>query len=189
LTKKEELRRTFLDIRRKLPEEVAAARSAAIMERVISLDEVRDASVVLTYVSSKDNEVDTTGLIKRLLGNSVDVFVPIAGPQGELVWSRIESLDELERGRFGILEPRRDCRRLSAPPPSTGPVLVPGVAFSPAGYRIGYGGGYFDRFLAGYNGAGIGLAFQCQVLPELPADPHDVPVDIVVTEQKNYHTR
>jgi len=89
---------------------------------------------------------------------------------------------DLSTGSYGILEPREELLGLK----STADVelcLVPGVAFDQIGNRIGYGGGYYDRLLDSINGRTVGLAYSFQVLDEIPSEPHDKRVDIVVTEK------
>ncbi len=137
----------------------------------------------LSYVSSKDNEVDTHTLIRDLLARRATVLVPVTQPGRVLVWSQLHELEDLAPGRFGILEPKQECLRL-VPPPKGGVVIVPGVVFSTDCRRIGYGGGYFDRFLAQYEGTSIGLAFDCQIADDWVSEPHDIPVDFVVTESQ-----
>ena len=180
---KSELRRRCLEARRNMAPENVAAKSKAIADRLQDLTAFRQAKTVLCYVSSKDNEVDTQGLIAVLLAEGRTVLVPIAEPERQLTWSRLEALDELAPARFDILEPRSECRRMEAPPPHA-LVLVPGIAFTPDGYRIGYGGGYYDRFLVQHHGPKVALAFEQQLVPAFDRGPHDVPVDAVVTEQR-----
>lgn len=185
---KARLRREYLEARRALTPAQAAGRSAAIIRRLRRLKVFREAREFLIYVASKDNEVDTKPLIRRLLKNGRPVCVPIAEPGGRIAWSRLIDLDDLEPARFGILEPRPQCRRIVPPPPAA-LVIVPGVAFTRDGWRIGYGGGFFDRFLAGHDGPSCALAYEMQLLDRLAPDPHDVPVDFVVTETRTYRRR
>jgi len=180
---KQGIRGTYLEARRQLDAATVAALSEAIRQRLEEVVEYRRAGAVLSYVASKDNEVDTRPVIAAALGAGRTVLVPIAEPGGGMIWSRIHSLDGLVPSRFGILEPMRSRRRIVRPP-ADGVVLVPGVAFSENGYRIGYGGGYFDRFLRPYEGIAIGLAYESQIAAGLPVEPHDVPVDLVVTESR-----
>ncbi len=199
------IRREYLAARQALPVEEWAARSRAVRERLAGVPEFRDAATVLTYVSSKDNEVDTQGLIESMMAEGVCVLVPVAGKDRRLTWSRVEALSELGPGRFGILEPLPGFMR-PVDPPDDAVVLVPGIAFTRGGCRIGYGGGYFDRFLGDFEGISIGLAFDLQMAPQeerrmgtVPSpsgtrslgtvpifQPHDVPVDIVVTESSTW---
>jgi 5-formyltetrahydrofolate cyclo-ligase len=175
------IRAAALAARRALSPEAVAAKSAAITQRVRALDAFRTAPCVLSYVASKDNEADTHVLIDGLLREGRPVLVPVARPKGVMIWSALHDWDDLAEGRFGILEPRAECLRPTTPPPRS-ICLVPGVAFSEDGYRIGYGGGYFDRFLATFDGLAIGLAFREQMIPPWLPDPHDVAVGIVITD-------
>lgn len=181
--RKSALRTQYLRMRRGLPRDRVVAWSAAITGKLLLLTRFSGASAVLSYVASKDNEVETRPLIDMLLKRGATVLVPVARPAGVLVWSRLASLDELAPSRFGILEPVPGTLRETTPP-SGSVCLVPGAAFSTGGYRIGYGGGYYDRFLACYDGLSIGLAFDCQVADDLPRGDHDVPVDRVLTERR-----
>ena len=178
---KSEIRKQCLEARRAITPEDAAAKSRAILDRLESLSIFTNAPVILCYVSSKDNEVDTGELIRTRLGCSATILVPIAEPEGRLVWSHLRALDELAPARFGILEPRPECRRI-ATPPADALVIVPGVAFTAQGHRIGYGGGYYDRFLATHAGPTIALAYDLQIAGPWETADHDIPVDFVVTE-------
>jgi len=182
---KSELRARRLEARRRLTAAEVAGKSRAIVQRLDGLAVMKTASTVLCYVSSKDNEVDTCGLITSLLARERRVLVPIAEAGGLLLWSHLDGLGDLDRGRFGILEPRPGCRRVVSPP-GDALVIVPGVAFTPEGGRIGYGGGYYDRFLARHGGTSIGLAYACQIIDGFAMDDHDVPVDFVLTEEGVY---
>ncbi len=162
------------------PEE-AAVKSTAVLRQLEALPEIQSAPTVLTYISSKDNEVDTRGFIASLLYQKKTALVPIALENRIMAWSELHNLSEAVPGKFGILEPLPQYRRI-VDPSDDAPVLVPGIAFTKRGARIGYGGGYFDTFLADFPGPKIGLAFDCQILRNFPVDEHDVPVDLVVTE-------
>lgn len=183
MTEKERIRKHFLAVRRALSPEAVAANSRRIVERVQALPEFAAASAVLTYVASKDNEVETKELICSLLAETRPVLVPIARRGGALAWSRLLALDEIGPGRFGVLEPRRPHIRVQEPPQDA-IALVPGIAFCTVGYRIGYGGGYFDRFLGHFTGVAVGLAYECQIAPAWAAETHDVPVEVLVTEER-----
>lgn len=182
---KKEIRKRCLEARQGLSQEDVARESEAVAHRLRTLPAFETARVILCYVSSKDNEVDTHLLIGRLIRDKKRVLVPVAKPKGALVWSELHGLEELAPGRFGILEPRAECLRI-VEPPQDGVVIVPGIAFSTDCRRIGYGGGYFDRFLATYPGLSIGLAFDVQIADDWVSEPHDVPLNFVVTESRIY---
>ena len=182
--RKRAIRAKALAARRALTPDEVAQKSEAILRRLRSLGEFASARAILTYVSSKDNEVDTLPLIRSALETNRTVLVPLAVPSTrEMVWSELKSLDELEPSTFGILEPKEDCRR-PVQPDETDAAIVPGIAFDTAGHRIGYGGGYYDRFLDTFRGKRIALAYEVQVYESIPSEPHDLPVDIIITEER-----
>ena len=183
MNSKDDLRSERLEARRALTLEQVRDFSHAITERVERLGVWRDAPAILTYVASKDNEVDTRLLIQHVLDEERVLLVPIAEKDGALRWSRLLSFNELAPARFGILEPKPEARRITVPPPHA-LVIVPGIAFTPDGFRIGYGGGYYDRFLADHPGPTIGLAFECQLISDFPRDEHDQPVQHLITERR-----
>ena len=185
---KSAIRQQVRALRRGLDPEEAARRGLAVTELALRIPELRDATTVLSYVASKENEVETVGLIGRLLAEDRDVGVPRAGSAGELLWVRIHNTDGFVRGRYGILEPPSGAGPTFTPP-DWAVVLVPGIAFSPSGQRIGFGGGYFDRFLATHAGLSIGLAYDFQVVPDWTPEPHDVAVQMVLTESTVYRRR
>jgi 5-formyltetrahydrofolate cyclo-ligase len=159
-------------------------KSAAIWERLSILKEFAAASRLLVYVST-GNEVDTQGLIRQLLAMGRRVCVPRfdAGTQGYAA-SELRDFDgELTAGKFGILEPKPGAVRLAALD-RIDAALVPGLAFDETGNRLGRGRGHFDRLLRQTSGAKIALAFDFQVLDEVPAEAHDAHMDFIVTETR-----
>lgn len=182
---KVEIRARALARRRSLSVEDHRRWSAAIAGRLQGLPEFREASMVLSYVSAKDNEADTHGIISELLSESREVWVPRVAPARRLDWLQLRDWAELAPARFGMLEPAGGAPE-PLPPPADAVCLTPGIAFTREGYRIGYGGGYFDRFLAGFSGTAIGLAFECQLLDTFPREEYDRRVDLVVTESAVY---
>jgi len=182
--RKRVIRAGALAARRALTPEEAERKSAAIRQRLISLPEFNAARALLVYVSSKDNEVDTLALIRTALEAGRTVLVPVAMPSTrEMLWSELKSLDELEPSTFGIMEPRKECVR-PREHTETDAAIVPGIAFDTAGHRIGYGGGYYDRFLAAFHGTTIALAYELQIYESIPAEPHDRRVGFIVTENR-----
>lgn len=183
--RKRELRHHFIDVRRELGAEARAAADAAIASRVTSLAEYADASAVLTYLSIWD-EVETRGIIRDAWSRGKVVALPRCVPHTRLMrWYRVESLDGLERSKFGVLEPMADpAAELDPNAASRALAIVPGLTFDARGYRLGYGGGFYDTFLAGFGGASVGICREAQLSAagELALDAHDLPVQVVVTE-------
>lgn len=178
---KSEIRRRLLDERRALDSAEAARRSGFVRERLWTLPEFQRAGRVLTYVSAKDNEVDTRAIIERLLAEGRIVACPQSLPDRVLAWRKIDSVDDLTGSRYGIPEPQPERCKVVAPSRAD-VVLVPGIAFTREGHRIGYGGGYFDRFLHDFGGLSIGLAYEFQLVDAIPTGPHDMRLNLVVTE-------
>ncbi len=180
MVNKAALRKTMRARRNALSALEAATASAAI-HRILERSEVfAGARVLLSYVE-KGNEIQTRPLIERALRGGREIFVPIVDEDNRMQWSRLCAMSDLAAGRFGVQEPRLDRREISVP--HDGVVLVPGLAFTRDGDRLGYGGGHFDRFLSEWRGVSIGLAYDWQVVEELPTEHHDARVAFVVTPQ------
>lgn len=179
---KTELRRMYRAMRRAMDPGVARRLSESIRSRLKTLPEFLTSKAVLTYVSSLENEVNTLGLIRDCLDSGRLVLVPVARAARRLMWSRLEDPAELAPGTFGVLEPTVTARRPVEPPPGA-LVIVPGLVFTPLGDRIGFGGGYYDRFLADFAGLKVGVAYAFQMATAIPVEPHDVAMDVVVTEE------
>ncbi|MGE5528158.1 MAG: 5-formyltetrahydrofolate cyclo-ligase [Patescibacteria group bacterium] len=163
----------------------AQRRSAAraIARAVMSLPETGAARIVGLYADFR-GEVPTArlGLMLALAGKIV--ALPAVEESGKtLVFRRIGHRRQLARGAYGIREPGRDCPAVTAGDLDL--ICVPGVGFDRGGYRLGYGGGYYDRFLPLLDPAclKVGLAFACQVVPLLPRGPLDQAMHVVVTEE------
>ena len=178
---KARLRRQALRQRRALDPGSAAAASARIGAAVAGVPAWLRARAIHTYVSSLPNEVDTRGLIEAARARGVRVIVPVVvGRAAPLRHAEIGGLDELARDAFDLLQPARP--RFVDDLSGVGLVLVPGVLFDRAGYRVGHGGGYYDRFLGGLTGAvTAGLIYDEFLVDRIPIEAHDVPVDLVVT--------
>ncbi len=143
-----------------------------------------NAGLVLTYVSYR-SEVDTHAIINALLKEGRRVAVPRCDKKTHTMsFFELSSFDDLELGAHNILEPKKSLVNAVTIPDMVGSAcLVPGLIFDTRGRRIGYGGGYYDRFLAFYPGEKIGLARNSQICGNgLPQEATDVPLDYVVTE-------
>jgi 5-formyltetrahydrofolate cyclo-ligase len=164
------------------------AKSAAIWERLSVLGEFTSATMLLVYVST-GNEVDTHGLIRQLLAMGRHVCVPRFDPAAQrYVACGLRDFDaDLATGKFGILEPRPEAICPAAD--QVGAAVVPGLAFDETGHRLGRGMGYFDRLLQEVQGTRIAMAFDFQLLDEVPAEAHDARMDCVVTETRVVKTK
>lgn len=181
---KSSLRSNYLTARRRIDPATKAALDARILERLAGFDLYADAGLVLAYVSY-GNEVDTRAVIESALASGKRVAVPRVLPhKHKMDFYEIDGMGDLEEGFKGILEPRRGVSSPLGTVDLLGSVcLVPGLVFDAEGHRIGYGGGYYDRFLQFYPGDKIALARSTQVSSNpLPTESCDVPVDFIVTD-------
>jgi len=181
-TLKRRLRRSVIERRDALPASERAAASAAIARTVLDLDEMRGASTVHLFASF-GSEVDTTPIIEGLLGTGRRPVLPVVvSRDGAMEHAVIRSLDDLTPGFKDIPEPRASCPRVG--PEDVDLVIVPGVAFGRCCGRMGYGGGFYDRFLACCPAPRIAIAFSVQIVEDVPCDEHDLPVHAIVTENE-----
>jgi 5-formyltetrahydrofolate cyclo-ligase len=177
---KRQIRRTVLEDRDALPAGVRAEWGERIAGRAAELPEVRDARAVMLF-SSFGSEVPTERLIERLRERGIVVALPRI-EEGELVPVSYTPGDPVRATSFGAVEP---IGANGLEPASLDVVGVPGVAFDRLGTRVGYGGGYYDRFLRGLPAFRVGLAFGLQVIEgPLPAGRFDLPVQAIVTEEE-----
>ena len=102
--------------------------------------------------------------------------------------SQLLSFDELEPGYYGILTPKKEFIRY-IDPKEIDLIIVPGAAFDRQGYRVGFGGGYYDRFLTDLNCMKISIAFGLQIVDKVPREGHDLPVDMIITEKETINIK
>ncbi len=167
-----------------MPASQVRTRSAAIWERLSVLEEFAAASWLLLYVS-KGREVDTHGLIQQLLAMGRHVCVPKYDETTKryLLSELRDFKSELAEGKFKILEPKPEAVR-PIDIDNVEILVVPGLAFDESGNRLGRGMGYFDRILRDARRPVVGLAYDFQVVKEIPAETYDVRVDFIVTETR-----
>ena len=185
---KQRLRREALARRDRHPDRDAASRT--ICAKLAALPQYSTAKVVMFYVHFR-SEVQTGALLAESLRSGKQVVVPYCQPD-RLGLFRLRDLEELAPGTLGIPEPKpalRGLRHRLATPAELDLIVVPGVAFDRRGTRLGHGRGYYDKLLAQVRPDALlaGVAFQCQIFPEIPTAPHDVPMDLVITERAIYH--
>ena len=184
---KERLRKRVLAVRMGLDRGRAKVSGQAILDRVLGLEAYLRAKLVHTYVSSKENEVDTRALIGTCLAQGKRVAVPVVMPGTKtLAHALIDGLDQLVVGPWGLAQPDPAAAVWLPAEARIDLVVVPGLAFDRRGQRIGWGGGYYDRFLAQVQTVKIGLCYDELVLDCIPGEPHDVPVNMVVAETAIY---
>lgn len=178
---KSELRKVMKRKRSNLSAERILMYSGCIAENLVSRQEYADASVLLAYVSFS-SEVNTHFLIEKAWRDGKRVAVPKCVDDSKLEFQYIHSFDDLAPGKFGIPEPVTDeCVEYSKDDKCL--LLLPGVAYTNKGDRLGYGGGYYDRYLKKHDEIPkVMLAYSLQQTETLPVDDKDVPADMIITE-------
>lgn len=155
-------------------------------ERVLAAPEVARAGRIFLCLSF-GSELETAPLVGTLLAEGREVYVPRADPRDRQLHVHRYPC-ELVTLAFGLRQPKRGAPEV--PPEAVDTTLdvalVLGLAFDRRGYRLGYGSGYFDRFLAGRPFPALGLAFEQQLVERVPDEPHDIPMRAVVTDRASY---
>ena len=182
LKTKTEERKRLLALRRSF--QGKAEKERLIAENLLSSSVYGECDEVFIYISMSF-EIDTSLIIDRAFSDGKAVFAPICKKNGVMNFQRIQKGEKLVRSPQGILEPRLDRSRAALPGRSS-LIVVPALAFDRSGNRIGFGGGYYDRFLSQTESGSIGLCFEEFFLPELPKEDHDVPVSFLATEKGIY---
>ena len=181
---KQSLRRSALAARDAIVAEDRARRSAAICARARELPELVEAATVMIFATFR-TEIDTGALIDWALAQGKVVALPrIVGPRKMLAFRVADVGRDLEPGTWDIPEPTEACELVD--PRDMDAVVVPGAAFDCDGHRCGYGGGFYDNYLPLTRDGvpRIALAFEAQIVDELPCEAHDLPVTVIVTEDR-----
>lgn len=181
---KEVLRKKMLKKRSDIPKSKVLEKSNQIKNRLFKIKEFNQASAILFYISY-ENEVYTHNMIKDCLSSGKHVIVPVTSKENRsLILSKLKNWGNLECGAYGILKPRKEhVKEFSLDMVDL--IVIPGVAFDERGYRIGHGMGYYDDLLVNSTKAiHIGLAFEFQLVDEIPIEYHDMKLDKIVTEER-----
>ena len=182
---KKDIRTEVLRRRDSIPPEQKAGKDDVIKTRLFNLEEFIDAKSVLMYISFR-TEVDTIGQLEGIFCLGKKLLVPLVDSrQKTLTLYEIRETSELVPGYMGILEPKAaEDRKVELKDIDI--IVVPGTGFDIKGNRLGYGGGYYDRLLANTKNhiPTIALAFEEQIVDDIPAESHDMKVDIIVTDER-----
>ena len=173
---KKELRRTIRERKRAMTEEEIVSRSEALGRLFAQSDAYKAAKTIYGYLPY-NQEVRTVPMLEQALRDGKRVAVPkVYGEEMKFLY--LDDLTKVEKGYAGIPEPIDDG---PVADDETALVLMPGLAFDPEGHRIGYGGGFYDKFLAAEpNHPTLALCYEFQMLPKLDTEEHDIPVDTVL---------
>lgn len=180
------LRKKILAKRAELVKDGKFYLSENVIENLVNTEYYKNAKNIMTFISF-GSEIDTHEFIKDAIKEGKNIFVPVTFHETrEMKPSLLKNFEELEKGYFNILTPKQEYIRY-IDPMEIDMVIVPGAVFDRRGYRIGYGGGFYDRFLSTKvrkDIPKIAIAFDLQIIDKVPTEDYDVPVDFIVTEKE-----
>ncbi len=179
---KQNLRKKSLFLRASI--QSRAEKDLKIQNTFLESSIYQNADVIMTYLSYK-SEVETISLLKKMLDDGKTVLAPVCAENGEMEAHLVRSKDDLAPSKFGILAPTNPE---IFSPEKIDLVICPGCAFTEKGYRLGYGGGYYDRFLPKTNAITCGFFYEDLKTNFMPNET-DVPLNMIITEENFYRFR
>ena len=177
---KSELRKQVLQEMKSIPQKQKVAMDQALTERFLNHPFYKEAKVIATYLSFP-HEFQTQGLIDQALKDGKKVLIPKTYPKGRMEFV-VYNPQQLKKTSFGLLEPQGDLEVVDTSRIDL--IHVPGLAFTTEGYRIGYGGGYYDRYLENFAGQTMSTIYPCQI-QNFNSEDHDIPVQEVLIYEGN----
>lgn len=178
MTDKQALRTQMRAMRKALSQEAQQAASRAVCKAVRDFEPYRKAGCVMAYIACR-GELDVSAVIRHALEDGKTLALPRCEESGTLTARKITSPDRLAPGAYGIPEPEETDEIV--PPEAIDLILVPGVAFDRACFRLGQGGGYYDRFLKETSAVRAGICHDGALIERVPREAHDIPMDAVIT--------
>ena len=182
---KEQIRKEIINKRILMNPQETSAKSQTIFEYLVEMKSFEKSCCIFTYLSFK-NEVNTDRIVDFSLKNGKDLYIPLCNTAiKELVVCKMESWEDLELSRFGILEPKIENIKIGNRE-DISLAIVPGVVFDKKGNRIGYGAGYYDKFFSSLKKdiCKVGICYSFQVMDSITVSSYDVPMDYLVTEKE-----
>lgn len=178
------LRRQYGAVRGEISPQDRQRYDRKITRTVMALMSYKAAECILCY-ASMGSEIDTRALMEEALRQEKRLALPVTRRDKTITFHYVTDLGALAPGRYSIPEPDGAGEMFDGRERSV--CIVPGIAFDREGYRLGYGGGYYDRFLHGYGGIKIGVCYHALLVRHLPRGQYDISVDMIVTEKGVYN--
>ncbi|HHW30409.1 MAG TPA: 5-formyltetrahydrofolate cyclo-ligase [Clostridiaceae bacterium] len=183
------LRKELISLREKLSPQEVSDKSAIIADKLFKLSCYNNSRVIMGYMNFR-NEVITESILEKSLNRGKRVVIPKIeilddGTKGIIPYEIKDIQKDIELGTFGIREPNKEVA-VEINHEDIDLIIIPGVGFDVRGYRIGFGAGYYDKFLKKINPhcLKVALAFEIQVLEKVPEEKHDIPMDMIITEKR-----
>lgn len=179
---KNELRQKYRALRDSFGEEFISKASYSTSNNLQQIEEFVNADTVLLYYPTK-NEISPLPIFEICLKMGKTVAFPVCQKESTtLMFKKVTSLDMFSPSSFGIFEPNEECEIII--PTEKTICITPALLFSKKGHRLGYGKGYYDRFLKDFNGIAVGFSYSDCVLDFIPHDTYDIPLDMIITESE-----
>jgi 5-formyltetrahydrofolate cyclo-ligase len=181
---KKALRKQYKKIREEISQTDRIKAESVITDSVISLSQFKDSDILFTFISS-GTEVNTSTIIGTAYESGIKVAAPLVTGKAEMCFILIDSLNDLKEGYYGIYEPVYNPKRLVTPTDRS-LILVPGLAYDSELYRLGYGGGFYDKYLSEHKkGFTLGIGYNVQfTVQQLPREKTDVPLNGLITDKQ-----
>lgn len=178
---KTQIRDEYKAKRKVIPEDLRKQLDYEVCKRFLALNSYRYADTVLIYSPLK-YEIDTSYIMKDALSRGKRIAYPRCLDGNRMVYHLVESEDQLVSGMYNIREPKEDLP-IYENGKDNSICIMPGIVFDKRGYRLGYGKGYYDRFLSGFKGVKAGFVYSDFVVDEIPNGRYDLRADIIITER------
>ncbi|OQY09363.1 MAG: 5-formyltetrahydrofolate cyclo-ligase, partial [Fusobacteriia bacterium 4572_132] len=174
---KNKIRKELKEKRRKLSSEYVKQKSDILYKKIVRSEIYQKSKIIMSYCSIQ-NEVDTLKINKKILNDGKKLIIPYIERKKDIIIPvEIKNMEELVLGKYGILESKNLQNRIKKEKIDL--ILVPAIAYDKLGNRIGFGGGYYDKFMGNYNGIKIGLAYSFQIIEKIETEKHDIKLDKV----------
>ncbi len=181
---KDAIRQRIILLRECIPEHEREKASARIFERFFKLPEYQDCEYIFAFAGF-NSEVSTLNAVFKMINSGKKVALPKVLDSTHMEFFEVNKISDIKKSPMGIPEPAGELKLVKYKPEM---ILVPGSVFDTEYNRMGYGRGYYDRYLRGKGYDKyvwkVGLCFACQLVPNLPSEEHDVPVDMIITENE-----
>jgi len=181
--KKDSLRNLLLEKRDNTSFDLLKIASEKIQKKIKKIHAYKNAKKIGAYYPIQ-SEIFTQDIIQELISDGKEVFLPKV-IEKNIEFRKIKDFSSLEKGRFDIMEPKDNCLTDN----NLDVILIPTVGISPDGVRLGYGYGFYDRFLAKFNTTTIALTLEKQIVKNIPKSDHDIIIDWIVTEDRFFQAQ
>lgn len=180
IEQKKQLRQRLKQSRAAIPEHTRELYSNRITQLLLGLEEIKTAKTIFAFISWS-SEIYTHDLIRQLIQQEKNIVVPKILNAEKMIAQRLDSWDNLISDKLGILAPVK-AEEFDGPVDVT---ITPGLGFTEQGHRIGFGAGYYDRWFASHeSGFKVAIAFEIQLVDQLPLEATDIPVNMIITENR-----